>query len=247
MRRMLIAFALLAIGALPRAGRAASISGAAGFDLSNGPAGATSRDGVGLVDADAGAFDVLAGALRYDDSVLGVGNGLLAGAGAVIAPDTRLRATVLRYLGDGGFRGWRTRLGPQWNRGDASMALTWQHDDNPVVTRSDAALLEAGIPVAGPVAARAEAGYLVYADGTHGGQGALGLAFRLGGHLQLTGMAGMAQRASAQGGGVSPGGGGGGHGLPILGAPSLLRGSDSTGGTDTWNGTTSIALRLLLP
>jgi hypothetical protein len=223
---------------------ALSLSAAAGLDQNAGPNGARSRDAIAVADLGLAAGDVLGGVLRYDDAVLGAGAGVLAGAGVAVAPGTRLRATVIRFLGDTGYRAWRTRVGPRWDVAGRSAALTWQHDEGSGVPRADGAVVEMAAPVAGPLSARAEAAWTGYSDGATSAQASLGAAVALGGHMQLTGSLGMARRTVSSAPPLS--GSGDGHGLPLLLAPRATDPTTDPNATP-WGPTTAISLRLLLP
>ncbi len=246
-KRIGIIVPLLLLASAPAA-RAFTVSAAAGADDATGTQAARTRGVVAVVDLSTAAADVLGGALRYDDSQIGTGCGILAGAGITLTPETRLRATVTRFIGDGDFRGWRTRLGPRWDRDGRSLAMSWQHDANDVIGHADGALLEAGAPVIGPLGARMEVGWSRDANHTTGTQASLGAVVMLGRFAQLTAAGGLAQRTAAGSGLLpSPGGGRGGPILPVLFARDASGGSSSDAAPAPWEPTTSLGIRILLP
>lgn len=171
----------------------------AGADYSTAPGDETTRGVLGFATIEMGAADALGAVMRYDDSRIGAGTGLTGGLGFGLGPMTRLRTTGTRYVGDGDFRGWRVKVGPQVSTpGGASLGLFFTHDDNNVAGRSNGAVGEAEFPVAPRVSGRLNASYTSLGDGVSAVSGAAGAGVALPAHLSLAGEVGLAQ-TGAQG------------------------------------------------
>jgi len=61
-----------------------------------------------------GAGDITLAGIRYGDSQLGPGVGLFANGAVQIVPRVLARAVGLRAIGDGTYRAWRWRIGPEF-------------------------------------------------------------------------------------------------------------------------------------
>jgi len=220
--------------------RAASPSASIGYDFDRGPSGQETRSIVGLAGLGFGSGDLVLGALRFDDSTIGPGTGMVAGGSSRLAPSSGARVLGTRFVGDDGYRAWRIKAGPQWSLGGASLWIFYQHDSNNLTGVSDGGAGELMVPLAFQWTVKLSGSYGRSGDVT-GYATAIGAAWTPVPHLKLSGEVGVA--SNALGSSVGPGG-----------RPSLLPGllgdprteSRSETGYEAAS-TASLAVRIALP
>ena len=110
---------------VPQIAHASAFAGAAGVESFRGPGGAASRAVLGIAAADFGKADVLAEGVRFDDDVTGPGWSATAGAGWTLVGPLRGRARATRTVGDGTFRSWQWRAGPELRFGQRATAAAY--------------------------------------------------------------------------------------------------------------------------
>lgn len=224
MRRNLIHIAVvLGVAAhAVRVGYAMPISTGGGYDYYEGPSQLT-RSVLGIVatgTTEGNQFSLVG--VRFDDSVVGEGNGVVAGVGLAMNATTKLRVWGSRFVGDETFRSWRVKTGPWFSlpRG-GELGFYFAHYEDNADGRTDAGIAELGVPLVPQVTGRASAAY-AHAPGDLGSQqGSLGVDWSPISRLTLSGELGIA-RNGALGTGATPasrrpllpilGGGGGGSG-----------------------------------
>lgn len=198
---------------------AAPITAVGGFDHYAGAFGQTTHGVLGAVVVGAGGGDLMLAGVRYDDSHNGQGFSLTGGAGIPMAPAVMLRAQATRIVGDGAFRAWRARVGPQLALpGGGSLLLAYVHYRDDAGARSNGATAEASTPLAARLTGRATTSFATAPLGPPALQGSLGLGLALMRNVELSGELGLARNATGATGGGSPGGGPLAD-LPLIGAP----------------------------
>lgn len=93
---------------------AGTLSAGAGFDYQTGPGAGSYRSVLLFGSTQGGAGDMTIAGIRYGDGQLGPGIGLFANGAVQMAPRVLARAVVLRAIGDGTYRAWRWRIGPEF-------------------------------------------------------------------------------------------------------------------------------------
>lgn len=126
MNRFFLPAALAACALLPlRSALASPYAGAAGVESFVGPGGAGSRAVLGIGVADFGEADVLVQGVRFDDDVTGTGWSLTSGGGVTLAGPLRARIRASRTVGDGSFRSWQWRVGPEIRFGQSASVAAY--------------------------------------------------------------------------------------------------------------------------
>ena len=201
----------------PHAGLASSLAGAAGVESFRGPLGGGSRALLGIGVADFGKADVLVQGVRFDDDVIGTGWSVTSGGGVALAGPLRARVRATRTVGDGTFRSWSWRAGPELRFGQsASVAAYYESYEAGDSARTRGLAGEALVAMAPKLTGRATSGWARDAAGaTRIVQATLGGIWHAMPHLDLSADAGWAslQDSSTQSFPV----GGAGGGLPLLG------------------------------
>lgn len=244
----LVSLPALALAALVVAPAGAAIGGIAGFDYYQGPQSELTRGALVAGTASAGTVDGLASVMRFDDSRIGMGTGLTLGGGVPLFGATQLRAQATRFLGDGDFRGWRTKLGPRIAFGNAKLGLSWVHEDNNAAGVSDGGLAELETQATSLVGLTASAGYTSLADGTHGALGTVGANTSVIPHLVLGAEVGVAQNELAATSEPFPGG----HhgllgGLGLANGPGLGNGNGGSASSHDYSFTALFTVRVPIP
>jgi len=128
---------------------AGSVNGGAGFDYQTGPKTQSYRSALLFGTTELGGTDLTLAAIRYGDSNIGPGIGAFANAGVALTPNVRARAIGLRAFGDGSYRVWRWRLGPEFHTASDMMVGVYylRLTDN-----AGGSFGSAGFEVGGPVA-----------------------------------------------------------------------------------------------
>jgi hypothetical protein len=101
----------------PHAGFAASYAGAAGIESFLVPGGSGSRAVLGIGAVEFGRADMIVQGMRFDDDVTGTGWSFMSGAGVTLEGPLRARVRATRTMGDGTFRSWQWRAGPELRLG----------------------------------------------------------------------------------------------------------------------------------
>jgi len=112
--RIIRSMAIL-IALTPVSAPAGTLSGGAGLDYQSGPKTQSYRSALLFGSAEQGSTDLTLAAIRYGDSNIGPGIGAFANAGVGLSPHVRARGIGLRAFGDGSYRVWRWRLGPEFH------------------------------------------------------------------------------------------------------------------------------------
>jgi hypothetical protein len=209
----LAALLLWTLAAIPA--RAATWGAVAGAEYYDGPGTLTTRGALLGGVLGLRGVELTAVGVRYDDSVVGKGVSATGGLAVPLGEALAVRAQGTRFLGDGDYRAWRAKVGPQFTLPGQGALMLWyvRYQDNQSQT-SDAAALEGAVPVTDRWTAKLDASYGSASQGLSGGQAALGASWIAFPHLELTGEVGLAQQNAVLVGGPQGGPGR----LPILGA-----------------------------
>jgi hypothetical protein len=195
---------LMAAALASRPAAAASVSGLAGYEYADA-GGPLTRAAFAAGVLHAASFEGTLAAGRYADDQVGAGTSLTAGLELPLAPMLGLRVQGTRLIGDGDYRAWRSRVGPEFTWGGGStLFLGYLHDESNQDLRSDAALLEQVATLAPGWSARLDASYAANSEGEHGAQAAGGLVWSPLSHLLLSGEVGLSQRAAIVAGAGQP-------------------------------------------
>jgi len=233
---------LIAALAIPACAGAGTLSGSLGLESSAGSRGPSTRGAtaLGTLALPAGPDFTLA-ATRFDDGEVGLGTGAVGALGVPLAPTARLRGQATRIIGDGGFRAWRFKAGPQFVMpGGSSLQLSYLRFEDNQGVRSDGAALESVVPVSDQLSARLNASFATLPQDLKGTTATAGLAWTPVRWLELSGEAGAARNGALTQGSS-------GTGLPLLGG-GLLGGPSTASQTE--NQVSAVALvgvRWLLP
>jgi hypothetical protein len=215
--------ALAALGAIALACRAADaiawpVSAGAGLEYYAGPGNQTTRSA--LVTAGVGigtAGNAGLGLLRYDDSIVGAGSGVIGTVGFPFVPSTTFQLTGARFVGDESFRGWRVKAGPRISiPPGASLGLYYTHYQDNADGTQNGVVGEASVPFVAGVGLRASAAYANVGEDVTASQGSIGVAWSPIHFVELSGEAGLARNGGVT---AAPGGPGRGLRLPIIGGP----------------------------
>jgi hypothetical protein len=233
-----LGFAALALASIERPAEAAVPSAALGYDYSRGPAGQETHSVLGIAGVSLGAGDVLGGVMRFDDSVVGPGYGLVLGGGASPGGSTSLRVLASRFVADESYRAWRLKSGPVVNLAGGTLGLSWVHEANNLGPDTDSGLGELAIPLASQWTGKLTGSYGRSGD-VNGFAASAGAAWTIVPHLEVGGELGVARNAPS----TTPGPRGGGLGLldPLLGGGQAPEPSDEVGAT------TSLSVRATFP
>jgi hypothetical protein len=234
----LLAVALAAI--TNRSAFASTLSSSASVDAYTGPASHWTRAALGLGDIAFDRIDILGGAMRFDDAIVGPGYGVVLGGGVSLTGPVTVRVLVTRYLGDQGYRAWRIKTGPQWELPRGSLGISFVHDANNDGPESESASGELSLRVTSDLAARANGSYGRTSE-LEGFALALGTSWTVVPHLELAGDMGIARNPPA----ATPGPSGGG---PLNGLPGPgRRAHEMTPTSDQVGATTELVVRVSFP
>lgn len=232
-----IGVASLVLGMARPAGAVAP-SGAIGLDLYNGPNGQQTRSALALGGLSFDAGDVLGGLMRFDDTTVGPGYGLVLGGGVPLGGPTSLRVLASRFVGDRDYRAWRVKTGPQWAlTGGGTLGLFWVHDTNNLGADTESGAGDLAFPVVHGWTGKLAGAYGRSGD-TDGYAASIGAAWALIPHLELGGDVGVARNPPA----TSPG--------PSRGILDPILGGSPDPSPSTSNElatTSSLSLRVTLP
>jgi len=229
--------AVLALLARAAVAHATPVAVGGGFDYYADSNDRVTRAGLAIGVLDIGAADVSIAAVRFDTNVIGAGNGITGAVGFPIVPLVRLRCTGARFVGDGDYRAWRVKVGPQLNAPAARVGVYYSHEDDASAPRTDGVTAEADVPLPHGFGARGTAGYARHPEGDGGALGSIGASCSVLRRVSLAAEIGMSRNVTL--GSVSvpeP------HrptdGLPLIGGSS----SSTTTTTTTARRVTSLVL-----
>jgi hypothetical protein len=241
-RTLLLAACALALQST--SAHALPISAGGGYDYYTDHANETSRAALAFAGVGLLGWDVFVAGMRYDNDVVGEGNGVSVGAGFPVFPMTQLRATVTRFAGDESYRAWRIKTGPQFRIPTGqTLGVFYSHDQSNVAPRVHGILAEAGVPLLAGLRARATAGYARSSEGDQSALGSVGMNWSMVRFIELSGEVGLTQNTRV----------GSGQPVPLSRRPPLpiLGGGGSSGeqGADepTSAVTTLLGIRITFP
>jgi hypothetical protein len=184
---------------------AASLGASAGYEVSRAGGDRETQAAIGSLSLELGAGDLVLGALRFDDSQVGIGTGFILGGGIELAPATRLRLLGTRFAADDGYRALRLRAGPQWSLERATAGLFYTYDASDQAPDAHGATGELFLGLVPRLAGKLSAS-LASAEGVSGYAGGAGLIWTVVPHLELSGELGLARNLAAAGAGSPTGG-----------------------------------------
>ncbi len=197
-----------------------------------------------LVQASAGlgVGSVYAAAIRFDNNVVGAGNGWTGGFGLPVAPFTQIRASGSRFVGDGDYRAWRIQAGATLALPIGPTAgLYYTHENNSAAPRTDGVLAEGDLRLLHGFGLRATAGYARNSDGVGSALGTVGVSGPVLHWVQWSAEAGLTQNRLVEPGQSIPAPHRATGGLPIIGG-----GGRSAGGTTASSSATGSVASVLL-
>jgi len=221
---LLVAAWLLA--SVPVAG-GATFGGGGGVDWSAGPGDQSTSAASAYAVTSGVRASVALGVLRFDDRFVGPGYGFLGALALQPRDGLILRAWSARHVGEGAFRGWRIKAGPEWVLPrESTLGLFYAHHESSLDGVLQGGSVEIATPVAPRFTARAAGGHLRGGGSVSSSQGTLGVTWAPIARLELSADAGLAHNGAFLSAGPPQGpsgSGGGGLGLP----PGLLPGGSS--------------------
>ena len=228
----------------------AALQAGAGYDYQSGPGSRTTQGALGFLVAPVRGSTLTLAAARYLDSQDEDG---VSGTAAVITPlraSLGARGELSRLVGDGIYRAWRYRIGPQLGLGGGGSLFPYylRNEDNRS-TALNAFGVEVSVPVGPNLAAQGGVSYATRAGEPSGGQGMAGFLWTPVSRIQLIAQAGVGRNDFLVTRSGMGGGGGGVLGsLPILGG----RGGGKSSRTQTteenaYASALSLGFRVLIP
>jgi len=209
-------FALgLALGAIGDDAAAATPSGAVGYTYYQGAAHNLTRAVTAEGTLALPGLECSLAALRFDDDLIGPGVQLVAGLGVPVEGVAVLRAQGGSVMGDGDYRGWRLKLGPEVNLSRiAAVQASYLHYEDNQDFHSDGVALESAAVLSPRLTGRLGASYAASSLDINSTQATSGVTWVALPHVELSGEAGVARN-----GGVAPVGAPGPRSLlsPLLG------------------------------
>lgn len=191
-----------------------------GYDYSSGPADQITRSALAFGNVGLGpAGNLTVAGLRYDDSRIGEGVGIVGGLGVPV-PLGALQLWGYRYIGDEAFRAWRIKTGPRIAiPGGSSLDLFYAHYEDNADAKTDGGIAELGVPVKPGLTGRANAALGFAPAEPRSAQAGLGVTWAPVRFVELLGDVGLARNGTLTGtsfparrsllplvGGGSPGG-----------------------------------------
>ncbi len=196
-----------------------------------------------------GGFLTAAGT-RYEDTLIGDGVSVTAGAGAPVAGALIARVFGTRWIGANEFRAWRLKAGPfvQWG-GGASLGLSFVRHTQADGATATGGIAEASLPLSPRWRALVTGTAASLGQGGQSASGSAGVAWQAAPRFEVQAEAGVARNgALGTSAGQATGGGG-----PLGGLPLLDRGQERAaaprGGEEAAqvSGTFTVGLRVLFP
>lgn len=248
--RVILGLGVLAIST-PGLAAASPLGAGGGADWSSAHNGTSITDFYGYGSFTARRTSVALGGLHYDDGTIAA-SGPLAALVVPVAPAVSARVWATRYLGDGGFRAYRLRGGPEWTLpGSTTLGVFFAYLENnrDGVMRSGS--VELAVPLHAQWTGKLEGGASQLPGDLTATQAALGVAWSPIASVELSGEAGLARNGAFLGTASSQSGGGGGPSLLPLGLGGSGGGSRGKPATTTTlndiEPTVSLGLRFALP
>ena len=221
---------------------ATAASGAVGYDYYSGPNGQQTHAGLGIAVLGVGSGDLLAGALRFDDNIVGPGSGVLLGGGVPLGERVKLRMLGTRFVGDRDYRAWRLKIGPQWSApAGGVLGAFYIHDSNNLGPDTRSGTGELSVPLSKAWAGKFSLSY-GRCDEVSGFASTVGAEWTPVPHVGLSADLGFAR--NPPGTTVGPAAPGGGVLQSILGT-GHASGAERT--DEKVTGTTSVSLRVTFP
>jgi hypothetical protein len=249
--RLTTACALVAIGTCGwfRDASAAQVQSGVGYDYQSGPNGQNWRGALGFVSCAPLGSELTVAAVRYEDSNVGPGFSGFANAGVPVLSGTRLRVVGVRAVGDGSYRSYRVRFGPELPvMGRGTVGVFFSHFEDNEHSRLNAFGSEVGVSIARPLAGTGGISYGTWETGLASFQANAGLVWAPAGKIQILGDVSLGRNVLTVAG-TSPGGGGRLGRLPVVG--DLVggggRGTTTTTQEDKVGATGTVGFRILIP
>ena len=197
--------------------RGATASGAVGYSYYQGAAHNLTRavSAEGTVAVPGSEYSLAL--LRFDDGVIGDGVQVIGGVGVSLGSAMTLRALGGPVVGDGEYRAWRAKLGPEFSFSRVAAAqVSYLHYEDNQDFRSDGLALESAATLGPKLTGRLGASYAASSLDINSTQATSELTWMALPHVELSGEAGVARN-----GGVAAVGAPGPRSLlpPLLGPP----------------------------
>ena len=232
--------------AAPAAG-AGTLSGGAGIDYQTGPEAQSYRSGLLFGSADLAPGDFTVAAIRFGDSRVGPGTSGFANAAVRVTSATRLRVIGLRTMGDGAYRAWRLRAGPElYVTPEVSLGAYYLRARDNSPGDLDAAGVELSVPVFRSISGQVGSSYGKWDGGETTAQATLAGTWRAGARAQFLCEIDLGRNVTTTSA-AAPSGGGILGGLPI--ANGLGNGGSATqsGPDRRFMVTSQLGVRFLIP
>lgn len=223
-------------------------TGGAGLDYQTGPSTQSYRSALLFGYAEGATWDLTLAGIRYGDSRLGPGLGLFANGSLPIAPHVRARGIGLRAVGDGSYRAWRWRLGPEFRLpADRVLGAYYLGLTNNIGERFGSVGVELTSPVAPNVTGQIGSSYGKWSGDATSTQASLSGIWRPLGRVLLLAEFDVGRNLAATST-SGPSGGGGMGGIPILGGMGngRGRGGETTQTSSDVTEAAQIGIRFLL-
>jgi len=216
---------------------AAPVAVGGGFDYYADSHDQVTRAALAIGALSMGGTDAFVVATRFDNNVVGAGAGVTGGIGLPVAPLLQFRLTGSRFIGDGDYRAWRLKAGPQLRAPAARVGVYYTHEDAGTAPGADGVVAEGDVPLPHGVGVRATAGYAHAAGGGAGALGSIGTSWSALRRVTLSAEFGLS-RSGAIGSTTVPGAHRPTDGLPIIGGHA----APATTSTTTNDRTASVLL-----
>jgi hypothetical protein len=234
---------------VPSIGLAGTLGGGAGIDYASGTGGRMTKDvlAFGVVTDRLGDFT--AAVARFDDANAGPGVSGFANAGAALSPRVHARVIGARMIGDGSYRAWRIRAGPEIVLARSMLlGVFYARSDDNIDGDTRAIGGELSVPLRPDIAAQGGAAYGRVPGGANGAQGTLDVTWNATRRFQVLAGVGLGQNSVTSSSGISASRGG------ILGRLPVLQGGGGQAGhggdvsvEDQVVRTASFGIRILIP
>jgi hypothetical protein len=166
---------------------ASPLSAGAGVDRQSGPGDHAYTAGLLFGTVSLSLADATLALIRYDDSVTGRGNALFANAGVSVPTLARVRVIGARSIGDGGYRSWKLRAGPEWSIHLLTLGIYGLHQEDNASARLNAVGAEVGTSIVPSLTAQV-GGMVGRREGSaNSSQGSCSIVWAAFSHVQLLG------------------------------------------------------------
>jgi len=184
-----LALGLVLAGAVFLAARpvaAGTMSGGAGLDYQTGPETQSYRSVLLFGSVELASGDLTVAAVRFGDSGVGPGVSGFANAGLRVTSAARIRVIGLRTIGDGAYRAWRLRAGPEVElTSEVSLGAYYLHAHDNSPGNFDAGGVELSVPISRDVSGQVGSSYGKWDGGATTAQGTLAGTWRTSPRVQL--------------------------------------------------------------